>query len=145
NYLEAPAGLACRIALSILGQPFGELPSQQLAKQCSDTDTGEKVSVSAGSVPFFFIISINRTIESHFHEAGKREWPTNCYLRTQFIGELVHRATNNADSAPNGADLATNQTGTANYGENRRVLQFDVRAKGVRSAPFLGQQPHVAD
>src|SRR5262249_12962482 len=96
--LELRAGLRSGLGLLLFGKPLGELPGKQLAEERADADTGIEVTEPTGGVSFFFIISINRTIECQLHEPREGEWPTNCYLRTQYIGELVHRAMLNADS-----------------------------------------------
>ena len=59
--------------MDLVLQPFGELKREQPAEQFTDADAGVKITVPAGIVFFRFIISMNRTVEGEFHEAGKRQ------------------------------------------------------------------------
>ena len=71
-------------------KPFGELESQQLAEERTDGNAGKKIAGTADYVPFFFIISINRTIKGHLHEVVERDWPPRADFGADFFNEFLH-------------------------------------------------------
>jgi hypothetical protein len=114
-------------------EPLAKLEGQEFAKERSDTDAGVKVPCPADLVLFRLIKSINWTIKGQFHEAGEGDGsppshfgPNNFVQFAQFMQAGAVLAIGPADH-------------TEFYGEDRRILQFDVRAKGIGPAPFLEQ------
>src|SRR5436190_983793 len=105
--------------------PFCELNREQFPKKAADADARVEIPFPSDGVFFLFIISINRTIKGQFHEAGKREHPLDSYLSADFFEEFAQRGMS-------GADLAIKRRIRSKrlYGEDRRILQLDVRAKG---------------
>src|SRR5262249_61231778 len=70
-------------------EPFDELECEQFTKQGTDAHARVKISSSAGFVLFLFIISINGTIKSELHEAGKGDWPSAINLPGDIFCQLV--------------------------------------------------------
>lgn len=56
-------------------QPLRELEGKQLAEEAANGHAGEIIAGAARGVFFFFIISINRTIEGQLHKPREANGP----------------------------------------------------------------------
>jgi hypothetical protein len=52
-------------------QPFCKAKTEQAAEERSDANTGVKVSLAADLLQWLLIVTVNRVIESKFHESGE--------------------------------------------------------------------------
>ena len=74
-----------------LFNPLRKLESKEFPKKVTNTDVSIEITGQADGVPFLFIISINRTIESELHEPGEGNWSRISYLYSDFIDEWVQK------------------------------------------------------
>ena len=74
---------------TFLPDPFRKLKRQQLPEQRAHAHTRVVITSPSKVVLFFFIISINRTIESQFHEGRKGDRPCPFNFPRYFFGDFV--------------------------------------------------------
>jgi len=125
--------LTSAATLIVLIEPLGELAGEEFAEEGADADAGKIITAGAEAVLFLFIESIIWTIEGQLHEAGKGDNTAGSYLFGDDFGEIFQLLAEWC-----GFSYQADRPYRI-YGENRRILQLDVRAKGFGPAPGLGQ------
>jgi len=119
---------------------IGELEGNNWPKRLPNGDARIKIATLPDSVPFCFIKSKTGTIEGQLHEPGERNGPAAAISALIFRRHFSMLLAGWREFGYQSHSVS--QTRTL-YGQDRRLLQSDVRTKSIRPASVFGQQPHA--